>query len=287
MDMQASSEQALQEFIGQVFVITGDLERYSRKAAYSLIRRLGGETSDNPINSMNYLILGRAIWSELNNGTAPRKVVKAQQLIENGSDIQILSEDEFYEMLDAALPVLDEADTLFCDSEELTDLLVSLGIPQVGEETARLLSRRFRSMDNIASAGFYELSEIDSIGASKARVITEWFTNPKNCELVMKLRDQQQIGESTGVYSKSQEAERDYRFLGLTFVVTGTLTVYKRNEIVAIIESLGGRTASSVSKKTSYLVVGDNAGSKLAKAESLGIPVITEQRFTDMLNAII
>ena len=95
-------------FDGKMCVITGDLERYSRQEAFDLIRMLGGKTSDNPVDSMKFLILGRAVWSEMNNGIAPRKVQKAIQLREKGKKIEIISEDDFYAIVDTLLPTIPE-----------------------------------------------------------------------------------------------------------------------------------------------------------------------------------
>lgn len=126
------------------------------------------------------------------------------------------------------------------------------------------------------SADAASLTLIPDIGAITAGFITEWFSLEQSKHLIHKLRE-------AGVDFTSHEQIMDTRFAGLTFVLTGTLTMYTRDQASAIIESFGGKASSSVSKKTSYVLAGENAGSKLTKAESLGIKIITEEEFSEMI----
>lgn len=157
----------------------------------------------------------------------------------------------------------------------LSRLLCAFGIRQVGQKAAKTLASHFKSLDELMQAGEQELTQIDDIGAITAKFIIEWFSLPQSQHLINRLRE-------AGVSFESREEIKDSRFAGLTFVLTGTLSTYTRDEASAIIESFGGKTSSSVSKKTSYVLAGENAGSKLTKAESLGIPVIDEQEFEIM-----
>lgn len=157
----------------------------------------------------------------------------------------------------------------------LSRLLCAFGIRQVGQKAAKTLASRFKSLDELMAAGEEELTKIDDIGAITAKFIVEWFSLPQSQHLINRLRE-------AGVSFESREEIKDSRFAGLTFVLTGTLSTYTRDEASAIIESFGGKTSSSVSKKTSYVLAGENAGSKLTKAETLGIPVIDEQEFEIM-----
>lgn len=154
----------------------------------------------------------------------------------------------------------------------LSRLLCAFGIRQVGQKAAKTLASRFKSLDELMAAGEEELTQIDDIGAITAKFIVEWFSLPQSRHLINRLRE-------AGVSFESREEIKDSRFAGLTFVLTGTLSTYTRDEASAIIEGFGGKTSSSVSKKTSYVLAGENAGSKLTKAESLGIPVIDEREF--------
>lgn len=156
----------------------------------------------------------------------------------------------------------------------LSRLLCAFGIRQVGQKAAKTLASRFKSLDELMAAG-EELTQIDDIGAITAKFIVEWFSLPQSRHLINRLRE-------AGVSFESREEIKDSRFAGLTFVLTGTLSTYTRDEASAIIEGFGGKTSSSVSKKTSYVLAGENAGSKLTKAESLGIPVIDEREFEIM-----
>lgn len=157
----------------------------------------------------------------------------------------------------------------------LSRLLCAFGIRQVGQKAAKTLASRFKSLDELMAAGEEELTKIDDIGAITAKFIVEWFSLPQSQHLINRLRE-------AGVSFESMEEIKDSRFAGLTFVLTGTLSTYTRDEASAIIESFGGKTSSSVSKKTSYVLAGENAGSKLTKAETLGIPVIDEREFEIM-----
>ncbi len=154
----------------------------------------------------------------------------------------------------------------------LARLLAALGIRGVGSTVAELLARHFHSIDALAAAHQEDLEALEGIGPHTARAVVEWFANPRNRRLIEKFR-------AAGVRLADEPAEADttpQTLAGLTFVLTGTLPHLKRNEAKALIEQHGGKVTGSVSRKTSYVVVGENAGSKLAKAQSLGIPTLDE-----------
>ena len=161
-------------------------------------------------------------------------------------------------------------------SAGMARLLYALGIRQVGEAAAKLLARRFGDMDALKAATAEELTDINDVGATTAAYITEWFANPQSEHLLSRL-------EAAGV-SMSAIADRvDSRFEGMTFVLTGTLSQYTRDEAKAIVESLGGKVSGSVSKKTSVVLAGESAGSKLTKAQELGIKIIDEAQFAELI----
>ncbi len=161
-------------------------------------------------------------------------------------------------------------------SAGLARLLCGFGIRQVGQKAAKVLAAHFESLDALIEADATALTDIPDIGEITAGFITEWFNNPQSMHLIGRLRE-------AGVSFESQEEKHDDRFAGITFVLTGTLEKYTRDEASAIIESFGGKTSSSVSKKTGYVLAGENAGSKLTKAESLGVKIISEQDFAAMI----
>ena len=161
-------------------------------------------------------------------------------------------------------------------SAGLARLLCAFGIRQVGQKAAKVLASYYKDLDALMAATAEELTLIPDIGGITAGFITEWFSLPQSMHLIGRLRE-------AGVDFASHEERRDDRFAGQTFVLTGTLSRYTRDEAGAIIESFGGKTAGSVSKKTSYVLAGENAGSKLTKAESLGIRILTEAEFEDMI----
>lgn len=126
------------------------------------------------------------------------------------------------------------------------------------------------------SADAEALTALPDIGEITAGFICQWLSNPQSHHLIERLR-------AAGVSFKSNDARIDSRFAGMTFVLTGTLARFTRDEASAIIESFGGKASSSVSKRTSYVLAGENAGSKLTKAQELNIPIITEADFAAMI----
>ena len=161
-------------------------------------------------------------------------------------------------------------------SAGLGRLLCAFGIRQVGQKAAKVLAAHFGDLDSLMAAKPEELTAIPDIGAITASFIAEWFSLPQSMHLIGRLRE-------AGVDFTSHEEKKDDRFAGQTFVLTGTLSRYTRDEAAAIIESFGGKSSGSVSKKTSYVLAGENAGSKLTKAESLGIRILTEDEFEEMI----
>lgn len=160
--------------------------------------------------------------------------------------------------------------------QDLSRLIYALGIRQVGSKTAKVLAGYFGTLDALASASVDELKEISDVGEITASFITEWFAQPVAIDMIEKLRQ-------AGVNFESKRQVTDTRFSGMTFVLTGALTMFTRDEATEKIELYGGKASGSVSKKTTYVVVGENAGSKERKARELGIPILSEQEFLDML----
>ena len=158
----------------------------------------------------------------------------------------------------------------------LARLLCAFGIRQVGQKAAKVLASYYPDLDGLMAASAAELTLIPDIGAITAAYITDWFAKPQSQHQIALLRQ-------AGVSFASKEEKKDSRFAGMTFVLTGALERFTRDEASAIIESYGGKASSSVSKKTSYVVAGENAGSKLTKAQSLGIPVLSEEEFAAMI----
>lgn len=159
----------------------------------------------------------------------------------------------------------------------LEDLIFALSINLVGKQGAKLLAKEFKSMDNLMNATYDDLISINEIGDKMANEIIMFFSNEKKISLISKLK-------SLGVNMEYiNEENEDLKFEGMTFVLTGTLSKYKRNDVKKIIESYGGKVSSSVSKKTTYVLAGENAGSKEEKAKTLGIKIISEDDFEKMI----
>ncbi len=159
---------------------------------------------------------------------------------------------------------------------DLARLLFALGIRHIGAKAAKLLASRFGSMENIMNADVQTLCTIDGFGEIMAQAVADYFSHESARALIEQLQE-------LGVNMLSTKEVTDTRFAGLTFVLTGTLTEFTRDEASAIIEDLGGKVSSSVSKKTSIVLAGEAAGSKLKKANDLGVRVISEAEFRDMI----
>lgn len=158
----------------------------------------------------------------------------------------------------------------------LARVLCGFGIRQVGAKASRTLASHFGTMDKLMAAGAEELTAVPDIGPITAGFIREWLDQPQSQHQMRLLRE-------AGVVLENTDVVLDTRFQGKTFVLTGALEQYTREEAGALIEKFGGKVSSSVSKKTSYVLAGENAGSKLTKANDLGIPVITEDEFAQMI----
>lgn len=161
----------------------------------------------------------------------------------------------------------------------LQRLLYGIDIRHVGERYAKILANHYRSIDRLAEATVEELDAIHEIGLTVAVSVFEWFRNPLHIDLINKLKAAGVKMETAGASS----AEFDERFAGKTFVLTGKLENYTRDEAAKLVEDRGGRVSSSVSKKTDYVVAGEDAGSKLTKAETLGVAILSENEFALML----
>lgn len=161
-------------------------------------------------------------------------------------------------------------------SQDLSRLIYAFGIRQVGQKAGKILAARFQTLENLQNAALDELTAVDDVGEITARNILEWMSSPQSRHLIQRLKE-------AGVNMTAAEQGSDRRFAGMTFVLTGALEKLTRDEAGEMIEARGGKAAGSVSKKTTYVVAGEAAGSKLRRAQELGIPVLTEDEFLEML----
>ena len=160
--------------------------------------------------------------------------------------------------------------------QDVSRLIYALGIRQVGAKTGKVLASTFGSMDALMAASLEELTAVPDVGGVTAANIRDWFSQEQSRHMVERLRQ-------AGVNFESKRVITDARFAGKTFVLTGALSKFTREEATEKIELLGGKASGSVSKKTSFVVVGENAGSKERKARELGIPILSEDEFLDMI----
>ena len=163
-------------------------------------------------------------------------------------------------------------------NNDLYRLITALGITHIGTKASKILAKKFKSIDNLANASFEELSNIEDIGPIMAKSITEFFESNQTKDLIEKLK---LSGVNTNALNLDET--EDERFNGKIFVLTGSLESFTREEAEKIIEKYGGKVSSSVSKKTSYLIAGEDTGSKLTKARSLGTAILSEEEFKEMI----
>ena len=206
-----------------------------------------------------------------------------QQLIEaklvaNPADLYDLTAEQLEKLERMGAKSAQNAVEAIAKSKEndLWRLIYALGIRQVGEKAAKVLAAHFGSMDALRRATEEELTQIDDVGAVTADYITRWMQSEQAADLLERLKN-------AGLNMESRRTLVDSRFAGMTFVLTGALTRFTREEAGEMIEQRGGKAASSVSKKTTYVVAGENAGSKLKKAQELNIPVLSEEEFLALL----
>ena len=160
--------------------------------------------------------------------------------------------------------------------QDVSRLIYALGIRQVGAKTGKVLASSFGSLDALMAATVEELTEVPDVGGITSANIYDWFHQEQSAHMVERLRQ-------AGVNFESKRVISDARFAGMTFVLTGALSKFTREEATEKIELFGGKAAGSVSKKTSFVVVGENAGSKERKARELGIPILSEDEFLAMI----
>jgi DNA ligase (NAD+) len=219
-------------------------------------------------NAMNIEGLGSAIVEQLIAGGH----------IQSPADMYYLSLDDLKSLWKgggkAAQKLLSAIEA--SKENDLSRLIFALGISQVGEKAAKILAKTFGTLDSLMEATEEALVAVDDIGEITAQNIRDWFASTQGQGVVSRLRE-------AGVNFASRDVQRDSRFAGLTFVLTGALSQLTRDEAAAKIEACGGKSASSVSKKTSYVVAGENAGSKLKKAQELQIPILSEEEFLELL----
>ena len=201
-----------------------------------------------------------------------------KNLIKSPADIYYLKEEDIGSLWKSGKTAAKKLLAAIEESkqQDVSRLIYALGIRQVGAKTGKVLATTFGSLDALMNASLEELTEVNDVGAVTAANIYEWFHAEQSIHLIERLR-------SAGVNFESKRVLTDDRFAGKTFVLTGALTKFTRDEATEKIELLGGKAAGSVSKKTSYVVVGENAGSKERKARELGIPILSEDDFLAMI----
>ena len=211
-------------------------------------------------------------------GAAIVDVLIEKGLIKSPADIYYLTLDDVKSLWKAGSTAAKKLLAAIEASKEqdVSRLIYALGIRQVGAKTGKVLASAFGNLDGLMAASVEELTEVPDVGAVTAENIYQWFRQEQSAHMVERLRQ-------AGVNFESKRVITDARFAGKTFVLTGALSKFTREEATEKIELLGGKASGSVSKKTSFVVVGENAGSKERKARELGIPILTEDEFLEMM----
>ena len=212
-------------------------------------------------------------------GSAIVESLIAQGLISSPADIYYLTLEEISGLwksgTTAGKKLLAAIDA--SKQQDVSRLIYALGIRQVGAKTGKSLAAAFGSLDQLMEASLEELTAVPDIGGVTAKSIYDWFRQPQSLHMLRRLRE-------AGVNFESKRVITDTRLAGKTIVLTGALSRFTREEATEKIELLGGKASGSVSKKTSFVVAGENAGSKERKARELGIPVLTEDEFLEMIS---
>lgn len=206
------------------------------------------------------------------------RLLTDQGMVKTPADLYRLTQEQLLELPGFAKRKAEKVIDAIQKSKgnDLSQLLFGLGLPGIGEKAAKTLAGRFGTLEAVRNASWEEIAAIDGFGEIMAKDVEDYFRDEHNQALCRELTE-------LGLNTTAAKTETTGEFAGLTFVLTGTLPTLSRGEASAIIESHGGKTSSSVSKKTSYVLAGEDAGSKLTKANQLGIPVITEEQLMEMI----
>ena len=249
----------------------------ARDADGAAIRCTGAECPAQLLRNLTHFA-GRNAMDIDGLGPAVLQQLVEAGLVANAADLYDLSVQDMARMERMGEKSAQNAVNAIAKSKEndLWRLIYALGIRQVGEKAAKVIAAHFGSYDDFASASMEELVAIDDIGEVTAEYIRAWVNSPQSQDLMARLK-------AAGVNMVCKEERLDNRFAGMTFVLTGALERFTRDEAGEMIEKRGGKSSGSVSKKTTYVVAGENAGSKLRKAQELHIPVLTEEEFLDLL----
>ena len=250
-------------------------ERDSGGAVWRIVRK------DDPIRQQRALqhFAGRPCMDIENLGSAVVEQLVERGLAKTPADLYVLRFEQLIELDKFAEKSADNLIKAIAASKEraLWQLIHGLGIPNVGKQSAKDLEANFDSLDALAKASEEDLEAIDGIGPIMAQSIHIWFADPEHQELIDRLRE-------CGLNFKSARPQNESSSLnGKTFVLTGTLPTLTRDEATALIEQAGGRASSSVSKKTDYVIAGEASGSKYTKAVALGIPILDEAGFKNLV----
>jgi len=251
--------------------------RVERDEDGAFVRCTGAECSAQLSRNIAHFASRDAMDIEGLGGAIVESLIE-RGLIKSPADIYYLTLDDLKTLWQkggkAAQKLLDAIEA--SKKQDLSRLIYALGIRQVGAKAGKVLAASFGNLDSLMNATSDELTQVQDVGEITAKNIADWFAQPQSRHMIGRLRE-------AGVNFESQRVVSDTRFAGRIFVLTGALSKFTRDEATEKIELFGGKVSGSVSKKTSFVVVGENAGSKERKAKELGIPILTEDEFLEMI----
>ena len=243
----------------------------------AFVRCTGAECAAQLSRNIAHFVARDAMDIEGLGGAIVENLIE-RGLIKSPADIYYLTLDDLKSLWQkggkAAQKLLDAIEA--SKKQDVSRLIYALGIRQVGAKAAKVLASSFGNLDALMNATCEELTQVQDVGEITARNIADWFAQPQSQHMIEKLRQ-------AGVNFESLRVVTDTRFAGKIFVLTGALSKFTRDEATEKIELFGGKASGSVSKKTSFVVAGENAGSKERKARELGIPILTEDEFLEMI----
>ncbi len=268
-------EQAVPYYLPRVCPVCG--EKVERDEDGAFMRCTGAACGAQLSRKIAHFVSRDAMDIEGLGGAIVEALIE-KELIKSPADIYYLTLDDIKSLWKsgstAAKKLLLAIDG--SKQQDVSRLIYALGIRQVGAKAGKVLAASFGSLDALMGASLEELTAVPDIGEVTAENIARWFAQPQAKDMIERLRQ-------AGVNFDSKRVISDTRFAGMVFVLTGALSKFTREEATEKIELFGGKASGSVSKKTSYVVVGENAGSKERKARELGIPILTEDQFLEMI----
>lgn len=262
----------------------GRIERVPGQVAYRCVN----PDSDAQLRRKLYHFVGKHAFDIEHMGPKVVDALLDADLISSAADIFDLKKEDLLSLERFGEKSAERVHEAIQGARKVTlaRFIISLSIPQVGEETAHDIAKHFGALEKVMSADAAALEAIEGVGPIVSEAVVDWFASAKNQSLVAHLLKNVEVEKATVVASTKTVGAKNASLAGKIFVLTGTMATMDRDEVKDIIRSFGGDVSGSVSAKTSYVVAGENAGTKLARAEDLGVKVLSEEDFLKMVGVV-